>query len=181
MLNLPWGVEHKHDSYLGKTGAAIAPIFQPIGFGTWEASSALITGVVAKEIVVGTMGEIYAPKKEEETKETPTVGEDIKEIVVSFGGAVKTAVSNLLYLPQPEEPEEDQGGLKDALKAQFTPLSSFAFMAFVLIYMPCIVVIAAMKQEFGGWKWAAVAVSYSTLLAWVVALIIYQGGKFLGL
>jgi ferrous iron transport protein B len=54
-------------------------------------------------------------------------------------------------------------------------------MAFVLLYMPCIVVIAAMRQEFGGGKWPAVAVGYSTLLAWVVSLIIYQGGKFLGL
>lgn len=181
MLNLPWGVEHKRDSYLGKAGATIAPVFQPVGFGTWEAASSLITGVIAKEIVVGTMGEIYVPKKEEEKKETPTVGEDIKEIAISFFDATKKAVSTLLYLPQKEEPEEDQGGLKEALKAQFTPLSSFAFMAFVLIYMPCIVVIAAMKQEFGGWKWAGVTVAYSTALAWVVALIIYQGGKLLGL
>ncbi len=181
MLNLPWGVEQKRDSYLGKAGAAVAPIFQPLGFGTWEASSALITGVIAKEIVVGTMGEIYAPKKEEEKKEQPTVGEDIREIVISFGSAVKKAVSTLFYLPQQEEPEEEQSGLKEALKAQFSALSSFSFMAFVLLYMPCIVVIAAMRQEFGGWKWPAVAVGYSTLLAWVVSLIIYQGGRLLGL
>jgi ferrous iron transport protein B len=180
MLNLPWGVEHKHDSYLGKAGAAIAPVFQPVGFGTWEAASSLITGVIAKEIVVGTMGEIYAPKHEEK-KETPTLGEDLKEIVVSFGGAVKKAVSTLLYLPQREEPEEDKSALKTALQAQFTPLTSFSFMAFVLLYMPCVVVGAAMRQEFGTWKWAGVAFAYSTLLAWLVALIIYQGGIFLGL
>jgi ferrous iron transport protein B len=68
MLNLPWGVEHKRDSYLGKAGAAIAPVFQPVGFGTWEAASSLITGVIAKEIVVGTMGEIYAPKRKKRKK-----------------------------------------------------------------------------------------------------------------
>jgi ferrous iron transport protein B len=44
--------------------------------------------------------------------------------VVSFGDAVKKAVSTLLYLPQPEEPEEEQGGLKEALQGQFTPLSA---------------------------------------------------------
>lgn len=180
MLNLPWGVEHKRDSYLGKAGAAIAPVFQPVGFGTWEAASSLITGVIAKEIVVGTMGEIYAPKKEEK-KETPTLGEDLKEIVVSFGGAVKKAVSTMLYLPQKEEPEEEQSALKTALQGQFTPLSSFSFMAFVLLYMPCVVVGAAMRQEFGTWKWAGVAFAYSTVLAWLVALIIYQGGRLLGL
>jgi ferrous iron transport protein B len=181
MLNLPWGVEHKRDSYLGKAGAAIAPVFQPVGFGTWEAASSLITGVIAKEIVVGTMGEIYAPKKVEEKKEQPTLGEDLKDIVVSFGGAMEKAVSTLLYLPQKEEPEEEQSALKTALQAQFTPLTSFSFMAFVLLYMPCVVVGAAMRQEFGTWKWAGVAFAYSTLLAWLVALIIYQGGRFLGL
>ena len=182
MLNLPWGVEHKRDSYLGKAGAAIAPIFQPMGFGTWEASASLITGVIAKEIVVGTMGEIYAPPAaEEETAEKPTLGEDLKEIVVSFGGAVKTAISTMLYLPQPEEPEEELTGLREALRGQFTPLSSFAFMAFVLLYMPCVVVGAAMRAEFGSWKWVGVAFVYSTILAWTVSLIIYQGGRFLGL
>lgn len=183
MLNLPWGVEQKRDSYLGKAGAAIAPIFQPLGFGTWEASSSLITGVIAKEIVVGTMGEIYAPAKEEEkeNKETPSVGEDLKEIVISFGSATKSAVSTLFNIPQAEEPEEKQAGLHEALKGQFNPLSAFSFMAFVLLYMPCIVVIAAMRQEFGSWKWAGVAIGYSTALAWLVALIIYQGGRLLGL
>jgi ferrous iron transport protein B len=182
MLNLPWGVEQKRDSYLGKAGAAIAPIFQPMGFGTWEASASLITGVIAKEIVVGTMGEIYAPPAaEEETAEKPTLGEDMKEIVVSFGGAVKTAISTMLYLPQPEEPEEELTGLREALRGQFTPLSSFAFMAFVLLYMPCVVVGAAMRAEFGSWKWVGVAFVYSTILAWTVSLIIYQGGRFLGL
>jgi ferrous iron transport protein B len=182
MLNLPWGVEQKRDSYLGKAGAAIAPIFQPMGFGTWEASASLITGVIAKEIVVGTMGEIYAPPAaEEETAEKPTLGEDMKEIVVSFGGAIKTAISTVLYLPQPEEPEEELTGLREALRGQFTPLSSFAFMAFVLLYMPCVVVGAAMRAEFGSWKWVGVAFVYSTILAWTVSLIIYQGGRFLGL
>ncbi len=181
MLNLPWGVEHKRDSYLGKAGVAIAPVFQPVGFGTWEAASSLITGVIAKEIVVGTMGEIYAPRKEEEKKETPTLGEDLKEIVVSFFDAGKKAVSTLLYLPQKEEPEEEQSALKTALQSQFSPISSFAFMAFVLLYMPCVVVGAAMRSEFGSWKWAGLAFAYSTALAWLVALIIYQGGRFLGL
>ncbi len=181
MLNLPWGVESKRDSYLGQAGAAVAPIFQPVGFGTWEASAALITGVIAKEIVVGTMGEIYTPKKEEEKKVVPTLGEDLKEIVVSFGEASKKAVVSVLNIPQPEEKEEDKSALNQAIKDGFTPLSSYAFMAFVLLYMPCMIVAAAMRQEFGTWKWVAVGFTYQTVLAWVVALIIYQGGRLLGL
>lgn len=180
LLNLPWGVEHKRDSYLGQAGAVVAPIFEPVGFGTWEAASSLITGVIAKEIVVGTMGEIYAPKKEEK-KEQPTLGEDLKEMVVTFAGAGKKAVSDLFFLPGEEGKEEDQSGLNAAIKGQFTPLTAFAFMAFVLLYMPCVVVGAAMRQEFGTWKWVGVAFLYQTVLAWSVALIIYQGGRLLGL
>ena len=180
LLNLPWGVEQKRDSYLGQAGATIAPIFEPVGFGNWEAASSLITGVIAKEIVVGTMGEIYSPKHEEK-EAVPTLREDLKEIVVSFGAATKTAVSTLLYLPQEEEAEEDQSALKQAIQGAFTPLSSYAFMAFVLLYMPCVIVGAAMRQEFGTWKWAVVGFLYQTALAWTVALIIYQAGTLLGI
>jgi ferrous iron transport protein B len=180
LLNLPWGVEHKRDSYLGRAGATIAPILKPAGFGTWEASSSLITGVIAKEIVVGTMGEIYAHKHEEK-KDTPTLGEDLREIVVSFAGAAKTAVTTLLFISGDEAPEEDQTSLKQAITEHFTPLSSYSFMAFVLLYMPCVIVGVAMRQEFGTWKWAGVGFLYQSVLAWLVAVIIYQGGRFLGL
>jgi ferrous iron transport protein B len=180
LLNLPWGIEHKRDSYLGQVGAVIAPLFKPAGFGTWEASASLITGVIAKEIVVGTMGEIYAPKHEEKGDD-PTLGEDLKEIAVSFAGAAKTALTTLLFIPVDEEPEEDQTPLKQAIMERFTPLSSYSFMAFVLLYMPCVIVGVAMRQEFGTWKWAGVGFFYQTVLAWLVAVIIYQGGRFLGL
>ena len=180
MLNLPWGVEHKKDSYLGQAGQVMAPALAPLGFGTWEAASSLITGVIAKEIVVGTMGEIYSPKHEEK-KEIPTLGEDLKEIVVSFGSAAKTAVTTLLFIPGEEKKEEDKSALNQAIKAGFTPLSSYAFMAFVLLYVPCMIVLAAMREEFGTWKWVGVGIVYQIVLAWVVAFIIYQGGTLLGL
>jgi ferrous iron transport protein B len=186
-LNLPWGVESKRDSYLGQAGAAIAPIFAPLGFGTWEASASLLTGIVAKEIVVGTMGEIYVPGAQEENADetVPTLGEDLREIVVSFGGAVKGAASNVVSTfgvsSLAAEHEEGNSPLKGAVRDAFTPLSAYAFMAFVLLYMPCVVVAIAMRQEFGSWKWFGVAFAYQSALAWSVALIIYQGGRLLGL
>ncbi len=189
LLNLPWGVESKRDSYLGQAGAAVAPVFTPLGFGNWEAAASLITGVIAKEIVVGTMGEIYAPgalaAAAEKEEVTPTLGEDLVEIVTSFGGAVKGAgaavfstfgVSSLAI-----EEEEGLSPLKDSVRGAFTPLSAYAFMAFVLLYMPCVVVAIAMRQEFGSWKWFGVAFAYQSVLAWTVALVIYQGGRLLGL
>jgi len=185
LLNLPWGVESKKDSYLGKAGQVMAPVFEPIGFGTWEAASSLLTGVIAKEIVVGTMGEIYAPKKEEKKKKTPTLGEDLKEIGTSFGSAVKESVRNAVgtfgISSMSFEEEEDNSSLKAAVRQQFTPLTAYAFMVFVLLYMPCVVVAIAMRQEFGSWKWFGVAFAYQSILAWGAAFIVYQGGTLLGL
>ncbi len=187
MLNLPWGVEHKKDSYLGKAGQVMAPALAPLGFGTWEAASALITGVIAKEIVVGTMGEIYAPgaAASGDAAAAPTLGEDLREIAVSFGGAVKEAVGNVAgtagISSMSFEDEEGASPLKDAVRGAFTPLTALGFMIFVLLYMPCVVVAIAMRQEFGGWKWFGVAFAYQTALAWGMALLVHQGGLLLGL
>jgi ferrous iron transport protein B len=185
-LNLPWGVEHRKDSYLGRAGQVMAPALAPLGFGTWEAASALITGVIAKEIVVGTMGEIYAPgQAEAEAEETPTLAEDLREIVVSFGGAVRESVGNVVgnfgFSSMSFEEEEGASPLKEAVRGAFTPLTAFGFMIFVLLYMPCVVVAIAMRQEFGGWKWFGVAFAYQTALAWGMALLVHQGGRLLGL
>lgn len=184
LLNLPWGVESKKDSYLGKAGQVMAPALAPLGFGTWEAASSLITGVIAKEIVVGTMGEIYAPMHEHE-EEPPTLGEDLKEIVTSFGTAVKESAGNVVSTfgisSMSFEEEEDRSSLKDAVRQVFTPLTAFGFMVFVLLYMPCVVVAIAMRQEFGGWRWFGVAFLYQTALAWGMAFLVYQGGRLLGL
>jgi ferrous iron transport protein B len=185
MLNLPWGVASKKDSYLGKAGQVMAPALAPLGFGTWEAASSLMTGVIAKEIVVGTMAEIYAPERKEEDTARPTLGEDLKEIVVSFGKAAKEAVGNVVSTLGVSklsfEGRAGQSRLEEAVRARFTPLTALGFMIFVLLYMPCVVVAIAIRQEFGGWKWFGVAFLYQTALAWSMALLVYQGGRLLGL
>jgi len=188
LLNLPWGVENKKDSYLGKMGQVIAPALEPIGFGNWEAAASLVSGLIAKEIVVGTMGEIYV-QKEDEKKETPTLMEDLKEIGTSFAGAIKDSASNVISTfgissmssEESAEETEERTPLRDVIKTQFTPLSAYAFITFVLLYMPCVVVAIAMRHEFGTWKWFGIAFAYLMALAWVVAFAIYQGGKLLGL
>ncbi len=184
LLNLPWGVETKKDSYLGQVGQVVAPVLAPLGFGTWEAASSLISGIIAKEIVVGTMGEVYAAKAEEEKKAPTTFARDIREIGVSFAGAFGKAGENVVasvgLSTLSAEEDEKRGGLKTAVRKTFTPLSAFAFSVFVLLYMPCVVVAIAMRQEFGTWKWFGVAFVYQMGLAWIAAFIVYQGGKLFG-
>jgi ferrous iron transport protein B len=188
LLNLPWGVENKRDSYLGKAGQLAAPVLEPVGFGNWEAASSLITGIIAKEIVVGTMGQIYVAgdeEKEKEKEEAPAFAEDLRDIGISLLTAVKESVSNVFstfgVASLSGEEDEEPGPLRSAIQRLFTPLSAYAFMAFVLLYMPCVVVLIAMKNEFMTWKWAGVAFAYQMALAWVVAFVIYQGGTALGI
>ncbi|RJQ41205.1 MAG: ferrous iron transport protein B [Nitrospiraceae bacterium] len=188
LLNLPWGVENKKDSYLGKMGQVIAPVLEPVGFGNWEAASSLVSGLIAKEIVVGTMGEIYVQKKDEK-KEQPALTDDLKEMGTSFASAVRDSASNVistfgissLSSEESAEEKEERSPLRDVIKSKFTPLSAYAFIAFVLLYMPCVVVAIAMRQEFGTWKWFGIAFAYQMALAWIVAFTIYQGGKLIGL
>jgi ferrous iron transport protein B len=61
LANLPLGVEYASaESLIGQFGQLIAPIFEPLGFGSWQAASSLVFGILAKEVVVGTLGVVYA-------------------------------------------------------------------------------------------------------------------------
>lgn len=188
LLNLPWGVENKKDSYLGKAGQIIAPALGPLGFGNWEATASLTAGLIAKEIVVGTMGEIYVKKEEENKTELPSFSDDLKEVGSSFASASKESLANIFYTfgitsistDESEEKAAERNPLREVLKNQFTPLSAYAFITFVLLYMPCMIASVAMVQELGTWKWCGIAFTYQLVLAWGVSALIYQGGKLLG-
>ena len=202
LMSMPWGIENPRDSYFGKISAAVSPVFAPAGFGTWEASGSLITGFVAKEVVVGTMAQIYAGGQPEEavTEEpfeaavgeeaeqeeaTPSFVQDVGDIVTSFVGATidfgKSIVSIVpgIDVMGEEEPEEEDTALTDGLQRTFTPLSALSFMVFVLLYTPCMVTVAAQRAEFGT-KWMAFSAVYLFAVAWVVSVIVYQGGRLLG-
>jgi len=134
--------ERVENSYIGHLGKALAPVFAPIGID-WQGSVALLAGFVAKEIVVSTMGVLYA---------------------VGSEGAERNEALKLAL--------QDSG---------MTALSAYAMMAFVLIYVPCLATVSVIRRETSSWKWTAFSIAYSTILAWLVAFVIYQGGKGIGL
>jgi len=185
LLNIPWGAEME-DSLFAKVSGAIAPILAPMGSGNWEAAGSLVTGFVAKEVVVGTMGQIYVGGAEEEEAEEPTTFfQDLGEIVVGFWNAtVDTVKSIISIIPgvnlMGEEEEEEETGLIAAVRARFTPLQAVAFNVFVLLYIPCMVAVAAFRSEYGT-KWALFNAGYLTALGWIVSTLIYQIGRLLGL
>jgi ferrous iron transport protein B len=186
LMNLPWGVEEQRDSYFGQVSAAAAPAFEPAGFGTWEASGALVTGFIAKEVVVATMAQTYVGEEETPAEgPVPTVGEDIREIGSSFVDAADGAVRSTLSIipgvnltPSAEEGAQDTA-LSSALAVNFTPLAALAFVMFVLIYTPCVATLSAIKHEL-GWRWAAFSGLYQFALAWLLAVLVFQVGTFLG-
>jgi ferrous iron transport protein B len=72
------------------------------------------------------------------------------------------------------------GGLTDVLRSTFTPLSAYAFMLMTLIYIPCAATIAVIRRETRSWRWTLFAVGYTLTLGWLVATLLYQGGRLLG-
>ncbi|RCX18943.1 ferrous iron transport protein B [Anaerobacterium chartisolvens] len=134
-------VEDPAESVLGAIGGVIAPIFAPLGFGDWKSAVALITGFIAKEAVVSTMGILHG----------------VGEIA------------------------EDTTALAAVIQGVFTPLTAYAFMAFTLLYMPCMAAFATIKREMNSWKWTVFTVGLQTGIAWVVAFLIFQVGRLMGL
>lgn len=127
-------VSDNADSIMASIGRLIAPIFIPLGFGDWRMSTALITGLTAKETVVSTLS------------------------ILTGAGASDTA-------------------LLGALNGLFTPLTAASFLAFTLLYMPCVAALAATRREIGSTKGALLAMGYQTLVAWIVSFIVFQVGS----
>lgn len=178
------------DSAFGAVASAVAPVLSPAGFGSWEATGSLMTGFVAKEVVVSSMAQTYGVAADRPAGPAPTFVEDLQEIgrgflqaVVDTGKAVPTIVG--IDLRGAAE-EATSGELITAIRAGFEEssgghgaLAGFAFMVFVLLYTPCMAAVAAERHELGArWMWTSII--GQSLLAWTVAVLLFQVGRLLG-
>jgi ferrous iron transport protein B len=184
LLNLPWGVEKQEQSLYGQFSATVAPVLEPAGFGSYENAGALLTGLIAKELVVSTLSQVYGGVTAESQMAPGTIGAELKAIVVGFFQATADAFRALISLIPGINLMGDDGQVEDtalsqALQDHFTALTALAFLVFVLLYVPCIATMGAIKQEFGS-RWAASAAIYQTTFAWLVAVLVFQGGRLLG-
>lgn len=130
------------NSYLGRIGKMVQPVMQPLGFD-WKMSVSLLAGIPAKEIVISTMGVLFQ-------------ADDGSSGTLMLQNKLKSEV-------------HQHGKLKG--KSLFTKPVALAFLVFVLIYFPCIAVVATIKRESGSWKWALFTVGYTTILAWLAAFL----------
>ena len=134
----PWGGKDPQMSLLGIIGSFFAPIFAPLGFGTWQAAVAIIAGLASKEVVITTFGTL--------------AGMD----------------------------SQDQAGITNLIHDTFTPLSALSFMAFTLLYTPCIAAVGTIKQESNSYKWPIIMCVITLISAFVVSFLIFQIGTLMG-
>ncbi len=147
--------------YIGESGGAsvlsviggwVAVLFKPLGFGDWQAVVATITGLIAKEAVVGTFGSLSSIF----AKTNPEAAADLL-------GAMEGEVSNLTLIGQ-----EFFRGSK---------LAAYSFLIFNLLCAPCFAAMGAIRREMNNSKWTAAAIGYMTGFAYAVSLVIYQLGR----
>ena len=131
------------DSVYGALAQAIAPIFGPAGFATWQTVSALVVGFVAKEAVISSWAQTYASSEEQ-----AELGEHLRNAF-----------------------EQSSGGHPMAAVA--------AFMVFMLAYTPCVATLAAQQREV-GLRWTLFGVAIQLVVAYVLAVAVFQIGCLLG-
>jgi ferrous iron transport protein B len=142
----------QENSYIGRIGKYILPVMQPLGFD-WRMSVCLLTGITAKEVIVSTMGVLYQSSPKDNNGNN-SLQEKLKAQKILVG--------------------------KHSGEAVFRPLTVISFLMFILIYFPCIAVMAAIRRETGTWKWPIFVVAYTTGLAWFISFSVYQIGILLG-
>ncbi|GAB4270643.1 MAG: hypothetical protein Kow0080_15310 [Candidatus Promineifilaceae bacterium] len=178
------------DSLFGRLSEVISPALRPLGFGDPQSTGALITGFVAKEIVISTLTQTYNVQETENPSETtPTFQGDLIELIGSFGQATLDTLRAIPLVvgidlrPQDSTPEPTQ--LMNAIRQNFDQTSNghgtaagLAFMVFVLIYTPCVATVAAEQQELGA-KWMWISLAGQLVLAWLMAFTVFQIGLHL--
>ncbi len=187
-----FGNEDSEKSVLTNIGKTITPVFSPMGIkeDNWPATVGIFTGIFAKEVVVGTINNLYSTQlKSAQANEKPfslseslneafaTIPENLSEIPNSWSDPVgigAAAESDVKVIAEDQEVNLD---LFDILKTSFDgSVGAFAFLLFILLYSPCVSALGATFKETGG-KWTGFTILWSTFLAYSLATVCYQLGQ----
>jgi ferrous iron transport protein B len=189
-----FGHRDSRNSVLSALSRSVTPVFRPMGIQdeNWPATVGLFTGIFAKEAVVGTLDSIYNQLEAQEQSEI--VGEEAEE-QFDFWAGIIDAFSAIPagyegFLDGLKDPLGLSGALEEVEEADRSAYSTmvekfgehgkaaaFAYLLFILIYAPCVAALAAIYREI-GLRWMLFAVTYLTVLAWVVSTVFYQLATF---
>jgi len=177
------------DSVFARVSGAAAPALRPLGFGTWQSGGALISGLVAKEVVISTLGQTFGTAVTADETGGGSLLADLGGIVTSFASAVVDtlrALPGIIGINLGGERDDAPSGLATAIQNSFYASSGghanaagLAFMVFVLLYTPCMATIAAEKHELGA-RWTLLTVFGQLVIAWLAAFAVFRTGVWLG-
>ena len=176
----------QNKSILASFGQTITPIFKPMGISddNWQATVGLITGILAKEVVIGTLNTLYNDNEKEAIDKTVVkfnFTEKIKNIIINTINSIKNLNFNSFLSPfaiSDEDVYMDKRAMNN-MTSKFTSVSAvLAFMVFSLLYIPCVSVLGVMTRETNG-KLTALAVFWSSVLAYTLAVITFQLGNII--
>lgn len=181
-LGEPFANIPPEQSLFGVVSTWMSPVFAPLGFGNWQATGALIPGFVAKEVVVGTLGQIYLGEK---AADIPALGlvEGVQKLFTTTVAAVWSSIQAIPSVFAPvsltADTSADQGSLLvQALSKAFAPAAGLAYLVFVLLYTPCIATVGAIAAEHGR-RIAYITVVYQLVTAWLLAWFTFMGANAL--
>jgi ferrous iron transport protein B len=185
-----FGNSDSRNSVLSAMSRSVTPVFRPMGIQdeNWPATVGLFTGIFAKEAVVGTLDSIYSQLETREEVAADQNEFDFWQGIMDAFGAIPAGFEGFLGgLKDPlglsgalEEVEEiDQSSYATMVDrfGEHGGKAAFAYLLFILIYAPCVAALAAIYREI-GLRWMLFAVSYLTLLAWVVSTVYFQLATF---
>lgn len=190
------GPDRIGDSVLGETGKALTPVLAPMGLDeeNWPEAVGLLTGVVVKEVVLGTLNTIHHRLAADEGRSDPdedaswrpleglaaalaTIPENAAALVSDVTDPLGLSSMEKLEAGQAESLAAEQGLDQQAfsrLGAQLSAPAALAYLVFILLYIPCINTMAAIYRETGSRAWTAFSVLWGIGLAWGMATLVYQ-------
>lgn len=176
---LDWGSAGREQAEARRSaaGRAMTVVLRPMGVAenNWPAAAGLLTGLMAKEAIVGTLEVLYSHADGGTQKERPEQAFDLRAVL--RGACESLAVGYGWGDADASRPDAGEG-LLAAMRRNFgTRAAAFAYLLFVLIYSPCVAALIVLGRE-AGWRWMGFAVLYQTMLAWMVATAYYQSATF---
>lgn len=184
-----FGNENSNKSVLSQIGRNLTPVFEPMGIHeeNWPATVGIFTGVLAKEVVVGTLDAIYTQLGEAESgAEVEEQPFDLKQGLynawISIPNNLSDVVNNLfdplgLRVIDKAELTDSQGVHDNTFGAMVTRFDgqagAFAYLLFILLYMPCVATVAVIYRET-NLKITVLISLWSTGVAYFIAVVFYQ-------
>ncbi len=183
-----FGHENSENSVLSSIGRTITPAFSPMGIqqDNWPATVGIFTGIFAKEVVVGTLDALYTPSAGGDDADLgamvsdafTSVPNNLADIAGQLADPLGLDLGDTTDLEAQAEAQEVQLTTVRAMQIGFgSTLAAFAYLLFILLYMPCVATIGVIYKEIGAF-WAVFSTTWSVVMAYSISVCVYQLGQF---